>query len=88
MQISVLFFGKLADAALDRFGKSSLIIDCPESCKTLTDLRNYLSNKSDMLSDEINQPTILFSINQKICTPDQTIQSGDEVAFMSPLSGG
>lgn len=87
-QVTILFFGQLAEAANNRFSQTSILFDCPPSCKNIGDLRLYLCKKDDTLSQALSRPSTLLSVNQQICDPTQTISSGDEIAFMSPLSGG
>ena len=88
--IKVLFFGQLADIAQRELGNSetglSLTDDVTEI--TLSDLRLELGKKSTVLAEEINKPSNLCAINQVINKEDIMIKNSDEVAFMSPLSGG
>jgi molybdopterin converting factor small subunit len=92
MQVKVLFFGKLAEAANQRFGAHQVdkdhLIECPDSCSTVAELKQFLLQKQDALSLELNKANTVFAVNHQICQEDQAIQMHDEVAFMSPLSGG
>jgi len=92
--IQVHFFGKLGELAIQELGESSieLGIASENDSISLLNVINQLSEKSQKLRKELNNPTNLCAVNQKITQwPSQDglkINKGDEVAFMSPLSGG
>lgn len=91
MSIRVLFFGKLADIAQDVLGSTSIEIDetqSSNSLNTIAELAQHLAVLSPELGVEIKQTGNLHALNQSICKDDCEINIGDEVAFMSPLSGG
>jgi len=88
--IKVLFFGQLADIAQRELGNSETSLSLTDDVTeiTLSDLRLELGKKSTVLAEEINKPSNLCAINQVINKEDIMIKNSDEVAFMSPLSGG
>jgi molybdopterin converting factor small subunit len=85
MNIKVLFFGKLADIAQTELGSTEL--DISEK-KDINALIKHISTLSPKLHDELKKPANLTAVNQVIHKKSTKIQPGDEVAFMSPLSGG
>lgn len=88
--IKVLFFGQLADIAQRELGNSETSLSLTDDVTeiTLSDLRLELGKKSTVLAEEINKSSNLCAINQVINKEDIMIKNSDEVAFMSPLSGG
>ena len=88
--ITVLFFGQLADIATHELGQSEITLTLPEDLAeiTLDDLRLELGNKSAKLAEAVNKPSNLCAINQVLTNENVMIINNDEVAFMSPLSGG
>ena len=91
MSIHVLFFGQLADIAQDEFGTTSITIDetqSSNSLKTIAEIALHLAALSPTLGAEIKKTSNLYALNQSICKDHCEVTTGDEVAFMSPLSGG
>jgi len=90
--IHILFFGKLADIAEQSLGSSEISFDLTKGQQniSLPDLRDSLTEKAPSLVDELSKPSNLCAINQEMCVnlTDTFVSDGDEVAFMSPLSGG
>ena len=88
--ITVLFFGQLAEIATRELGQSEITLQLPENTSkiTLSTLRLELAKKSATLAKAVNKPSNLCSINQVINQEELMIKANDEVAFMSPLSGG
>lgn len=90
--IHILFFGKLADIAERSLGSSETNYELTgdQSNIRLTDLRDSFTGSTPALAEELNKSSNLCAINQEMCTHlvDTIINDGDEVAFMSPLSGG
>ncbi len=81
MQIRVLFFGVLKDAA----GLSVDDLELPEGA-TLADLLTRYSNCKPGLSTHFAGMAI--SINQEFAHRSDVLRSGDEVALLPPVSGG
>ena len=96
MSIHVLFFGKLADTAQNTLGATAIDIDINQqqtsdafdTINTIDKLTNHLASLSPTLGADLNHAGILYAVNQTLCNSDTAIHSGDEIAFMSPLSGG
>jgi len=81
MQIRVLLFGVLKDAA----GRSSEVISLPEPATAESVLRHYekvLANGKALLS------SVAVAVNQEYASRDHVLREGDEVALLPPVSGG
>ncbi|QQE75537.1 molybdopterin converting factor subunit 1 [Brevibacillus composti] len=81
MQISVLLFAGLAERA----GTRSISLALPEGA-TVQDLLQAVSSQYPALSSLLG--SCFISLNQEYATPDKTIQAGDEIAILPPVSGG
>lgn len=90
--IHILFFGKLADVAELVLGSNKIDYELATDQHTIPfiDLRNKIIENTPTLAEELNQPSNLCAVNQEMQTNlfDTIVNDGDEVAFMSPLSGG
>jgi len=78
----VLFFGRLAELA---GGRERTV---PDTIATLSDLHAFLSESDAHLRGALTAKGIRVAVNKTIITGDTTLSPGDEIAFMSPLSGG
>lgn len=77
MSIKVLYFASLKEL-LGR-GEETLSLD---SLQTVDDVWKQVSA-------ELDTPfQLLCSVNQEYATMDSLVQSGDEVAFFPPVTGG
>jgi len=89
--IHILFFGKLADIAEQVFGSSEFDYELTDqNTINVADLRDKLIKNTPAFAEELSRPSNLCAINQQMCAQslDTVVNDGDEVAFMSPLSGG
>jgi len=81
MQIRVLFFGVLKDLS----GQGGESLDLPDAA-TLGDVLRHYENRIPNL--RTFTPSLAMSVNQEYAGPETTLRSGDEVAFLPPVSGG
>ena len=85
MKIKVLYFARLKEAV----NYSSEEIDLPESIKTVTALKNYLSQRGEIWANLFNgKQVVRAAINHALVDDLANIQAGDEVAFFPPVTGG
>jgi len=81
--VILLFFGRLKEIAAGR------TFYPPADVQTLGALRDWLVAADDMLAAELKRPGVRIALNQVIETDlSRACSAEDEVAFMSPLSGG
>lgn len=80
--MDILFFGRLGDVSAN--------ISCqrPEGVCDTKSLTVWLSNRNDMLATELAKAGNRIAVNKTIVTQNTPLNDSDEVAFMSPLSGG
>jgi len=88
MSLQILFFGELADAARACYGTEKLNIDYSESLSSLDKLEAALSREHKALEDLIGRKEHLRAVNQKMTRDNEPLSDGDEIALMSPFSGG
>lgn len=81
--IKVLFFAKLRET-----------LDCSECSvplqeSTVAALREGLMEEGGVVwRQALSAPNLLCAVNQQIAKEEQTVFSGDEVAFYPPVTGG
>ena len=85
MKIKVLYFARLKEAV----NYSSEEIDLPEAIKTITALKNYLSQRGEIWANLFDgKQVVRAAINHALVDDLASIQAGDEVAFFPPVTGG
>jgi MoaE-MoaD fusion protein len=81
MQIRVLLFGILKSVV----GQSSEVLDLPEGARVEDLLARY---KERFPQFEAIMSTSAVSVNQEYSRADRTLEAGDEVGLLPPVSGG
>ena len=82
---TLLFFGRLSDVA----GCSRLDCDLPQTVTTVAALRAWLAARDPVLGQAIQAQGVRVAVNRSFCGSDMDPTLGaEEIAFMSPLSGG
>lgn len=83
--ITVFYFARLKES----LNYSSEEIELPPDVQTIADLKTLLAKRGDTWGQLFNgkQP-IRAAINHALVENDARIQSGDEVAFFPPVTGG
>jgi molybdopterin converting factor small subunit len=79
MSIRVLFFG--ATSAIT--GKNQIDVDATDR-KKAADIFDHLLNEYPLLT----QHKLLFAVNQRYSTGEETVGDGDELAIFTAVSGG
>ena len=83
--IRLVFLGKFGELAPAELAEVSL----PGEVKTLSDLQTWLSQKAPLLAKAMSATRTRLVLNQEVVHDlSRAIASGDEVAFLPPMSGG
>lgn len=78
----ILFFGRLSELS------DPLNVDIPASVKTADDLTLWLGETYPALKTTLGQAGNRIAINHMMALGTDSVTHADEIAFMSPLSGG
>ena len=81
MQVRVLFFGVLKELV----GRSEEALETGPNA-TLASVWESYAERFATLRDK--RPSILFARNREFSKPETTLEEGDEIAFLPPVSGG
>ena len=82
---TLLFFGRLSDVA----GCSQMACELPQTVTTVAALRTWLAARDPILGQAIQAQGVRVAVNRAFCVSDMESTLGaEEIAFMSPLSGG
>ena len=85
MNIKVLYFARLKEAV----NYSTEEIDLPADVLNVTALKNFLSLRGETWADLFNgKQVVRAAINHALEDDLAAINSGDEVAFFPPVTGG
>ena len=82
MMAKVVLLGRLRDIA----GWRERAIDPAPA--TLAALRDLLSREDAALGEALAGRGVQAAVNKTLARGEMTLQSGDEVAFLPPMSGG
>ncbi len=80
--MDILFFGRLGDVS------PNISAPLPEGVIDTDSLRVWLSRGNETLAQELSKIGNRIAVNKTIITQNTALSNNDEVAFMSPLSGG
>jgi len=81
MRVHVLFFGRLKDIV----GRAEESAEIPEGSRVEDLFSRY---RSSFPALDGLRPSVAASVNQELAEWAATLRSGDEVAFLPPVSGG
>ncbi|HEX6126245.1 MAG TPA: MoaD/ThiS family protein [Pyrinomonadaceae bacterium] len=79
LKLKVLFFGATAEAA----GTRSTVLEIPPGAASGNALKKVLE-----LYPELASHKLLFSVNQTYARGDEPLNTGDELAVFTAVSGG
>lgn len=80
MSVNVLFFARYSEAV----GWDSLEVE--GDFATVEALRSTLAAAPGF--EVLNETSLMCARNQELCSLDEPLQAGDEVAFFPPVTGG
>ena len=81
--IKVVFFAALRE----QLDCAELTISS-ENITTVGDLKLQLASKNEQWQGIFGNTSLLSAVNHELVNSEQTIKSGDEVAFFPPVTGG
>lgn len=81
--IKVIFFA----AIREQLDCSELSI-APAGIATIADLKQQLAHKGDTWAQVFTSGSLLTAQNQSMVDDETVINSGDEIAFFPPVTGG
>ncbi len=75
------------------FAQTRELVECdklmlPAEFNTVEQLRTALIQRGKRWQLALADGRLLVAVNQEICDVSQPLQSGDEVAFFPPVTGG
>ncbi len=82
MHIHVTFYGVLKQDA----GTTQTTLELPGDAPTVRALANTLAVLYPAMVDRLG--TVAFAVQDQLVTPEHTLQDGDRVALLPPVSGG
>ena len=82
-QTKVLFFGLLAE----RLGQARTVV-IPEKGWTVRELREALCGADPIASRALGASGVRAAVDHEIAGDDQRVYPHQEIAFISPVSGG
>lgn len=80
--MDILFFGRLGDVT------PNISAPLPGDVSDTDSLTVWLSSSNENLARELAKAGNRIAVNKTIITQNTPLSDNDEVAFMSPLSGG
>ncbi|MDX1914182.1 MAG: molybdopterin converting factor subunit 1 [Methylophilus sp.] len=85
MKIKVLYFARIKEAV----NYSSEEVDLPETVTSIATLKQWLSLRGETWNRLFNSEQVVrAAINHTLVDNLASIQTGDEVAFFPPVTGG
>ncbi|CAB3393819.1 MULTISPECIES: molybdopterin converting factor subunit 1 [Kyrpidia] len=81
VRVNVLWFAELAD----RMNERETVIELPEGV-AVRDLRDRVGDQFGHIADLLDR--CMVAINGEYAGPERVLKSGDQVAFIPPVSGG
>ena len=81
--MKILFFGNLRE----QLGTEQVELE-ESTATTVNELRQQLLQNNPNWQLPLANNNVLFAVNQTMAEENTTIQSGDEIAFFPPVTGG
>ena len=83
--ITVLYFARLKES----LNYSTEEMDLPDSVNTIAQLKTHLAKRGETWANLFSgKQTIRAAVNQALVDNEAAVNSGDEVAFFPPVTGG
>ena len=82
--IQIFYFANLAD----KLKCENEFFPLNETPTTLAKLKEQLADRGAVWHELLGEASTRCAVNQAIATEDAVLESGDEVAFFPPVTGG
>lgn len=79
----ILFFGQLKE----RLGCANTQVELPYP-SSVAQVKAKLQQRGGLWLQLLEQGTVLSAVNQTMASDDYVINTGDEIAFFPPVTGG
>lgn len=86
MKIQVRYFASVRE----KLGAGeTVLLDGAQAPRTVGELQDWLCKQSDVHAESLDDTRGLrTALNQTLCSDDEPLSDGDEVAFFPPVTGG
>ncbi|MBI1173794.1 MAG: molybdopterin synthase sulfur carrier subunit [Sideroxydans sp.] len=84
MNITLLYFGR----PREMLATSGETVEVPDNIGTLADLLAWLRTRGSNWAQELADSRVRCAVNQELSGLSARLNTGDEVAIFSPISGG
>ncbi|MEH6444830.1 MAG: molybdopterin converting factor subunit 1 [Oceanospirillaceae bacterium] len=83
--IKIVYFASIRE----QLGLANESIELPEKISTIADLSRWLQQeRGEKWERALSNPSTLIALNQEMVNAQESLKSGDEVAFFPPVTGG
>lgn len=82
--VTLLFFARIGEI----LGRQNEVLELNNSITTVANLVDFLSNRGELWTKTLHDSNIKVAVNHTISSSKQSIEAGDEIAFLPPVTGG
>ncbi|NQZ31595.1 MAG: molybdopterin converting factor subunit 1 [Oceanospirillaceae bacterium] len=83
--IKIVYFASIRE----QLGLSDESIELPDGVTNVLELSTWLQReRGEKWVSALGNPSTLIAVNQEMVSVDQLVESGDEIAFFPPVTGG
>ena len=83
--IKIVYFASIRE----QLGLSDESIELPDGVTNVLELSTWLQReRGEKWVCALGNPSTLIAVNQEMVSVDQLVESGDEIAFFPPVTGG
>ncbi|MEQ8803521.1 molybdopterin converting factor subunit 1 [Haliea sp.] len=82
--LRILFFARVRE----ELDCGSIELPWSRACDSVEALLATLQQRGPQWQSALGQPNLVVAVNQQVAEPATALQSGDEVAFFPPVTGG
>ena len=82
--ITIKLFASLREA----LGESEFTFELSDACCNVSSIKEALCVRGPHWREALEQPNLVHALNHKVVWTDAIVQTGDELAFFPPMTGG